>query len=314
MDNINSFMAGARRIGVFPSYMFDLNEFAAKKRQDKLVRTLLKLQEIAEKSGIVRGSEGSQNILSLQNQIEEEDKKKEEALKAEIAAKEKAEKEQMEAYLKEREVALKKEEEMRKVYEEKERKFKEEMAALGERERDETKKKMDEERELQEKKRKDEVDQREQREQRERERQEKIKQDKEARDKRLADMKAEVAAKKPAPSSFSATPVRLTGVDAIMYWAKTSCESYGVEITNFTTSWKDGLAFCALVHYHYPKLINFNDCKSKTPNQRMALAFEIAGSQGVPPLLDPEDISEVQTPDRRSMITYLSCLYKGFRG
>jgi chemotaxis protein histidine kinase CheA len=311
MDNINSFMAGARRIGVFPSYMIDLNEFAARKRQDKLVKTLVKLQEIAEKAGIVRGSEAGQNILALQTQIEDEDRKKEDALKAEIAAKEKAEREAMEAYFKERELAQKREEEMHKVHEENERRFREETAALGEKEREEKQRKLNEERAKQDQSRKQEALDREQK---EKERQEKIRLDKESREKKLTDMKAEAAAKKPAPSSFSATPVKLSGVDALMYWSKQSCQGYGIEIQNFTTSWKDGLAFCALVHYHFPQKIDFNACKSKTPNERMALAFEVAGSQGVPPLLDPEDISEPQIPDRRSMITYMICLYKGFRG
>jgi hypothetical protein len=44
------------------------------------------------------------------------------------------------------------------------------------------------------------------------------------------------------------------------------------------------------------------------------LAFEVAGKLGIPPLLDPEDICDIDTPDRRSMITYLGCLYKGFKG
>jgi hypothetical protein len=308
-------MAGARRIGVFPSYMFDLTEFAARKRQDKLVKTLLKLKEIAEKSGVVAGSQAGENILALQSQIEEEDHKKEEALRAEILAREKAEKEAHEAYLRERDAAMKHEEETKRSHEEREKKFREEMEALNDKDREEKKKRMEEEKFQQEEKRKQDA---EQREQKEKERQLKIKQDKEANEKRMADLKAQAAAKKPAAStsttsSFSATPQKLTGVDAILYWAKNSCEPYGVDVSNFTTCWKDGLAFCALVHAHFPKLINFNECKTKTPNQRMALAFDIAGSQGVPPLLDPEDISEIPTPDRRSMITYLSCLYKCFR-
>jgi len=72
LDNINSFVAGARRIGVFSSYMFDVSEFAAGKRQDKLIKCLLKLEEIAKKSGI----EAGENVLALQAQIEEEDQKK----------------------------------------------------------------------------------------------------------------------------------------------------------------------------------------------------------------------------------------------
>jgi predicted HAD superfamily hydrolase len=52
--------------------MFDVSEFAAGKRQDKLIKCLLKLEEIAKKSGI----EAGENVLALQAQIEEEDQKK----------------------------------------------------------------------------------------------------------------------------------------------------------------------------------------------------------------------------------------------
>jgi len=115
--------------------------------------------------------------------------------------------------------------------------------------------------------------------------------------------------------SSSPKPVAriLSGPDALLYWAKTQCESYGIEVTNFTSCWKDGLAFCALVHAYFPKTIDFNACKAKTPTERLTIAFDIAGEQGVPPLLDPEDVCDVTTPDRRSIMTYVSCLYKGFR-
>ena len=44
---------------------------------------------------------------------------------------------------------------------------------------------------------------------------------------------------------------------------------------DFTKSWKDGLAFCALVHRHAPKELDFAAQKNKTPAERLELAFEV---------------------------------------
>ncbi len=41
----------------------------------------------------------------------------------------------------------------------------------------------------------------------------------------------------------------------------------GVEVQDFTKTWKDGLAFCALMHFHAPKEIDFAACEAKTPMQ-----------------------------------------------
>lgn len=80
---------GAKRIGVFSSYLFEAEEFAQRKRQDKLVKCLLKLEEIAKKAGIDPSTGAGTNVLALQQQIEEEDRKKQEAVEAELAEKEK---------------------------------------------------------------------------------------------------------------------------------------------------------------------------------------------------------------------------------
>jgi len=151
------------------------------------------------------------------------------------------------------------------------------------------------------------------------EREEKIKKE---RDEMLAKLqserekdKAKVGTSTPVGSSaYTSGPPRvLHGTDALLAWAARCCEPHGIAINNFTTDWKDGMAFSALVAYHFPNEINMSAAKTKTPLERLELAFDVAGRNGVPPLLDPEDVCEIPTPDRRSMITYLGCLYKGFR-
>jgi len=116
-------------------------------------------------------------------------------------------------------------------------------------------------------------------------------------------------------SAYTSGPPRvLHGTDALLAWAARCCDPAGVAVNNFTTDWKDGMAFSALVAYHFPKEMDMNSVKSKAPLERLELAFDVAGRNGVPPLLDPEDVYEIATPDRRSIITYLGCLYKGFKG
>jgi len=306
MDNINSFIAGARRIGVFSSYMIDAPEFAAGKRLDKLVRCLLKLEEIAKKAGIERG----ENVLALAGQIEDEDRKKREAIEAEIAAKEKAEREVHEAFERERSKRESEEKEWRDRKDKERKEMEAKWAQMSKEQQEEHDRKQREELEkrnaaMEEYKKQEEA--------KRNEREQKFLKEKEDREKRLEELK-----KKATTSVAASSPSRpqvLSGPDAIIYWAQQQTEGYsGVEVKDFTKSWKDGLAFCALVHSYFPKAINFEACKAKTPLERLALAFDVAGQQGVPPLLDAEDVWEPPTPDRRSMMTYLSCLYKGFKG
>jgi hypothetical protein len=104
-----------------------------------------------------------------------------------------------------------------------------------------------------------------------------------------------------------------SGIDSLLEWCQKSAVGYSdVNITNFTTSWKDGLAFCALCHRYFPAMINFEECKSKSPHDRLTLAFEVASAHGVPALIDPEDIWDIPVPEKLSMITYIGVLYRGF--
>jgi len=74
MENINNFILGARTLGLLKSNLFEIPEFLERRRPDRLVRTLIGLENLAKKNGIDR-SAGS-NILKMSADLEEEDKKK----------------------------------------------------------------------------------------------------------------------------------------------------------------------------------------------------------------------------------------------
>ncbi|VDK65301.1 unnamed protein product [Onchocerca ochengi] len=100
--------------------------------------------------------------------------------------------------------------------------------------------------------------------------------------------------------------------DALLQWAQDVTRGYpGVNVRNFTNSWRDGLAFNAILHRYRPNLIQWSKIigENISARDRLNNAFAAAESEfGVSRLLDAEDV-DVDTPDEKSIITYVSSLY-----
>ena len=85
-----------------------------------------------------------------------------------------------------------------------------------------------------------------------------------------------------------------------------------VNIRNFTTSWKDGLAFNAIIHKHRPELIQYERLSKSNAMHNLNNAFNVAEKElGLVKLLDVEDVN-VDLPDEKSIITYVVTYYHYF--
>uniref|UniRef100_A0A8C4DG79 Spectrin beta chain n=1 Tax=Dicentrarchus labrax TaxID=13489 RepID=A0A8C4DG79_DICLA len=101
--------------------------------------------------------------------------------------------------------------------------------------------------------------------------------------------------------------------DALLLWCQMKTAGYpNVNIHNFTTSWRDGLAFNAIVHKHRSDLIEFDNLKRSNAHYNLQNAFNVAEKElGLTKLLDPEDVN-VDQPDEKSIITYVATYYHYF--
>ncbi|XP_045425401.1 cytospin-B isoform X3 [Lemur catta] len=101
--------------------------------------------------------------------------------------------------------------------------------------------------------------------------------------------------------------------NALLKWCQKKTEGYAnIDITNFSSSWSDGLAFCALLHTYLPAHIPYQELNSQEKKRNLLLAFEAAESVGIRPSLELSEMLYTDRPDWQSVMQYVAQIYKYF--
>ncbi|XP_032138738.1 EH domain-binding protein 1-like protein 1 isoform X11 [Sapajus apella] len=113
-------------------------------------------------------------------------------------------------------------------------------------------------------------------------------------------------------SSAPAPPTLVSSSHSLLEWCQEVTAGYrGVRITNFTTSWRNGLAFCAILHRFYPDKIDYASLDPLNIKQNNKQAFDGFAALGVSRLLEPADMVLLSVPDKLIVMTYL-CQIRAF--
>ncbi|XP_064612045.1 smoothelin-like isoform X2 [Liolophura sinensis] len=116
----------------------------------------------------------------------------------------------------------------------------------------------------------------------------------------------------------AATTMRRNAVQIkaeILDFCKSNTAEYkNVQITNFSSSWNNGMAFCALIHHFYPDSFDFSTLDPKQRRKNFELAFDTAEKcADIAPLLDVEDMVKMKNPDWKCVFTYVQSFYRHLR-
>uniref|UniRef100_A0A2K5QQZ4 Spectrin repeat containing nuclear envelope protein 2 n=1 Tax=Cebus imitator TaxID=2715852 RepID=A0A2K5QQZ4_CEBIM len=100
---------------------------------------------------------------------------------------------------------------------------------------------------------------------------------------------------------------QMSAKKALLLWAQQQCATYeSVNVTDFKSSWRNGMAFLAIIHALRPDLIDMKSVKHRSNKDNLREAFRIAERElKIPRLLEPEDV-DVVDPDEKSIMTYVA--------
>ncbi|XP_075960265.1 EH domain-binding protein 1 isoform X3 [Anarhichas minor] len=130
-------------------------------------------------------------------------------------------------------------------------------------------------------------------------------------------MGRELASSSPKPSPIP-SPVlggKPNASQSLLVWCREVTKNYrGVKITNFTTSWRNGLAFCALLHHFRPDTIDYKSLNPQDIKENNKKAYDGFASLGISRLLEPSDMVLLAIPDKLTVMTYLYQIRAHFSG
>ncbi|XP_041645364.1 EH domain-binding protein 1 isoform X2 [Cheilinus undulatus] len=130
-------------------------------------------------------------------------------------------------------------------------------------------------------------------------------------------MGRELASSSPKPSPVP-SPIlggKPNASQSLLAWCREVTKNYrGVKITNFTTSWRNGLAFCALLHHFRPDIIDYKSLNPQDIKENNKKAYDGFASLGISRLLEPSDMVLLAIPDKLTVMTYLYQIRAHFSG
>ncbi|XP_059479557.1 cytospin-A-like isoform X4 [Neocloeon triangulifer] len=101
--------------------------------------------------------------------------------------------------------------------------------------------------------------------------------------------------------------------NALLKWCQAKTSGYkGIDITNFSSSWNDGLALCALIHSYLPALVPYNTLVPTDKRKNFSVAFSAAESVGIPTTLSIVEMTHMERPDWQQVMAYVTEVYKHF--
>nr|XP_029719061.1 cytospin-A-like isoform X5 [Aedes albopictus] len=101
--------------------------------------------------------------------------------------------------------------------------------------------------------------------------------------------------------------------NALLKWCQNKTVGYrNIDITNFSSSWNDGLALCAIMHSYLPDRIPYDKLSPNDKRRNFSLAFAAAESVGIPTSLSIDDMCQLERPDWQQVMGYVTAIYKHF--
>ncbi|KAM8880641.1 uncharacterized protein ehbp1l1a isoform 3-T3 [Synchiropus picturatus] len=129
------------------------------------------------------------------------------------------------------------------------------------------------------------------------------------------ELQFEAADESATSESISASPSLVMSSQSLLKWCQEMTQDHkGVRITNFSTSWRNGLAFCAILHHFHPDLINFEMLDPYDIKHNNKKAFDGFAELGISRLIEPSDMVMLNVPDRLIVMTYLNQIRTHFTG
>ncbi|NXK64462.1 SMTL2 protein, partial [Sylvietta virens] len=102
----------------------------------------------------------------------------------------------------------------------------------------------------------------------------------------------------------------------LLDWCRSKTIGYKhIDLQNFSSSWNDGMAFCALVHSFFPEAFDYNKLHPANRKQNFELAFTTAEKMAhCDRLIEVEDMMVMgHKPDPMCVFTYVQSLYSHLR-